>query len=278
MHTHTHLHRQRTLAIVFFCGLLFALPAHAQLGLSMTPMRLEIPATPGKSFTGTLLLGNSALDKVRVRAEILDFYVDANQTPQFFPSAPSETDHSCRSWLSLNPMEAEIPGRSNLPIRFTLRVPDNAQERSFHCAIGFVSMPPADEVKGIGVRTAVRVVSVLYPIVGKPAVTGSIAGLDMESVAAGATRKRRAVLALQNDGLMFFRPRGGIDVLDASGKLVEHLALASFPVLPKRKQRFLLPIQADLPAGPYTLRARIDLGAEVQEASVHVTAATTANQ
>ena len=240
----------------------------------MTPMRLEIPATPGKAFTGTLLLGNSAVDKVRVRAEILDFYVDANQTPQFFATVPGESDHSCRSWLSLNPMEAELPGRSNLPIRFTLRIPENATERSFHCAIGFVSMPPADEIKGIGVRTAVRVVSVLYPIVGKPAVVGSIAGLEMESVTYGSTRKQRAALLLQNDGLMFFRPRGSVDVLDASGKLVEHLVMPSFPVLPKRKQRFLLPISADLPAGAYTLRARIDLGAEVQEASVPVTAAT----
>ncbi len=251
---------------------LLAPPVQAQLGLSLTPMRLEVPATPGKAFTGTLMLGNSGLEKVRVRAEILDFYVDANQTPQFFSTVPAEAEHSCRAWLSLNPMETELPGRGNLPIRFTLRIPENAKERSFHCAIGFVSMPPADEVVGIGVRTAVRVVSVLYPIVGKPSVAGSIAGLEMESVAAGGARKWRGVLLLNNDGFMFFRPQGSVDVLDASGKIVEHIVVASFPVLPKRKQRFLLPIKADLPAGQYTLHARVDLGTEVQEASVQVTA------
>ena len=121
-------------------------------------------------------------------------------------------------------------------------------------------------------RTAVRVVSVLYPIVGKPSVHGTIASLDLESVSTGDIRKWRSVLILDNEGLMFYRPRGTVDVLDASGKIVEHLVVASFPVLPKRKQRFLLPLNVQLAAGQYTLHAQIDLGAEVQEATVQVNA------
>jgi hypothetical protein len=60
----------------------------------------------------------------------------------------------------------------------------------------------------------------------------------------------------------------------ASGKVLESVKLAAFPVLPKRQQRFLLPLKSDLSPGPYTLRARIDVGKEIQEASSVVRAET----
>jgi hypothetical protein len=271
MFTNTHLYCPRTLTRLGVAALL-TLPLAAQVGLGLTPMRLEFPAEAGKVFSGTLALSNSAAKSVRVRTELLDFYVDHNQTPQFVPNAPTEAEYSCRNWISANPMEADIEPRSVLRVRYTVRVPVDAKERSFHCAIGFTSLPTLEENDGIGVRTAVRVVSVLYPIVGQPAMQGEITQLSLESVPTGGVAHWRGVVVMGNTGMKLFRPQGNVDLMDAGGKVLETLQIASFPVLPQRKQRFLLPFRNALAPGRYTLRARVDVGKEVQEASAEVTA------
>jgi hypothetical protein len=77
---------------------------------------------------------------------------------------------------------------------------------------------------------------------------------------------------MDNSGQMLYRPSGEVTVLDREGKVVESMSLASFPTLPQRQQRYLLPIKTNLIPGVYTLKARIEVGDEVQEASATVTA------
>jgi hypothetical protein len=55
--------------------------------------------------------------------------------------------------------------------------------------------------------------------------------------------------------------------------VIESQKLAPFPALPKRQQRYVLPLKSNLTAGQYTLKARIEVGGEIQEASVVVVAA-----
>lgn len=278
MYTYTHLHRKRTLGVArrlsLLAASLTALPLDAQMGLGLTPMRQEFTAVPGTAHTGSLLLSNSDSTGVRVRTEILDFYVDDQQTPQFVAEAPAESAYSCRQWVSVNPMEIDLGAKAQLSIRYTVRVPAEAPERSYHCAVGFVGVPAATAVEqGFQLRTAVRVVATLYPLVGRPAVKGSIADLGLESVSSGTAQQFRGVVTLENTGWMLFRPTGLVEVVDGSGVVVEALSIVSFPVLPQRRQRFLLPLKKPLEAGRrYTLRARIDLGSEVQEATTEVSA------
>lgn len=250
-----------------------ALPLHAQYGLGLTPMRLEFPAVAGTAHSGALSVSNSGGTKIRVRTQILDFYVDANQTPQYMDEVPAEVEYSCRKWITVNPMEIEVEAKRQVSARYTIRVPAAARQASHHCAIGFVTLPTNEEIQGIGVRTAIRVVTAIYPIVGKPEIKASIFALALEDVAAGDRRVWRAIVVMENAGEMLYRPMGSVEVVDAAGKVSEKLVMPSFPVLPNRRQRFILPMKNDLAAGPYTLRAHIDVGGEVQEASVQVVSA-----
>ena len=57
--------------------------------------------------------------------------------------------------------------------------------------------------------------------------------------------------------------------------MVETSKFISLPVLPKRDQNFIFPLELTGP-GRYTLRARVDLGgSEIQEATALVTATAT---
>jgi hypothetical protein len=233
---------------------------------------MEFPAAGGRAYNGALVLNNSSSQRVRVKTQILDFYVDDNQTPQFMEDVPAESVYSCRRWISVNPMEAEMEPRTQLSARYTLRVPPDVAEGSHHCAVGFVSLPTNEEMQGLAVRTVVRVVATMYPIVGKPGVKGSISELGLEPVVAEGKIQWRGTLVMENAGLMLYRPQGHMEIVDPNGKVVETVELASFPVLPQRRQRFLLPLKRELEAGRYTLRAHVDLGTEVQEASTDVSA------
>lgn len=275
MHTFSYLSRQRgrLIGLTATVILLSALPLGAQVGLGLSPMRVDFAAIAGKAQSGGLSLSNATTAKMRVRAELLDLYVDETTTPQFVASAPAEVEHSCRTWLSVNPMELEIEPGKQVVVRYTVRVPATVSERGYHCALGFRTLPTVSEESGTAMRTAVRMIAAVYPTVGKPAVVGVIKDLKLESVPAGSGLRWRAVVIMENSGLLLYRPIGALEILNSSGKLIESQQLASFPALPGRQQRYVLGLKSELAPGSYSLKARVEVGGEIQEAEVAVIAA-----
>lgn len=243
--------------------------AQGQVGLGLSPMRLEFGLSSGAIQSGPLVLSNESGGPARVRAEILDFFIDDQGTPQFGPSYQAESEDSCRKWLIVNPMETEVPQRQSVTVRYTLQVPSEAPSGSYHCAVGFTTLPVLDRLNKTGLRTAVRMVAAFYAVVGHPAIEGEITKITLERVKIVDGFQWQAVVVFRNFGYKYFRASGDLAVLDANGSMLESVPFPTLPVLPKREQRFRLPLKADLAQQKYTLRARVDLGtAEVQETMV----------
>src|SRR5579862_1151592 len=262
-------------ALAVACGCLTAAPAFAQLGLGLAPMRLEMKMNPGQVYSNTLKLSSGSANKVRIRGEVLDFEIDDNATPQFERNLPQEAAVSCKAWLSLNPSELEIDKEGFSMIRYSLRVPANVTEGSYACAAGFTTLPSAEAMQeGMGMRMAVRIVAAFYIQVGSPAVAGGLKDIKLEPTPPAdkdAEPGLQAVVVLQNQGKMYFRPTGKLDVISADGKVVETADFASLPVLRERDQRFLFPLKTHLAPGPYKLRAQVDIGtSEIQQGAVEV--------
>jgi hypothetical protein len=274
MFTFAFLHRQRSVILALATALGIGGCASAQVGLGLAPMREELTMEPGAAHSGVLTLSNSSSEKVRVVADMLDFFLDATATPQFGREYQQEAEFSCRQWLAANPMELELNGGAQVPIRYTLRVPLTATARSYHCAIGFTTLPTAEDVKAIGLRSAVKIVAAIYVVIGQPALEGTVKDLRLEYVADAKAPSWRAVVTLNNAGLMHFRPIGDLDVLNSEGAVVETVHFVPMPVLPMRDQNFVFPLKMAGGPGKYTLRARVDLGGkEIQEATALVVAA-----
>ena len=117
-----------------------------------------------------------------------------------------------------------------------------------------------------------RMITVFYLTIGNPAIAGVIKDVKLEQVPDGSGTLWRAVLIMENSGLMLYRPSGSLDVVDSTGKVVESQKLASFPAFPKRQQRYVLALKTALTPDTYTLRASIEVGGEIQQASVAVKA------
>jgi hypothetical protein len=249
-------------------GTVFSGAAEAQVGLGLSPLRVEADARPAGVVSGPLTLSNESSARVRFRAELLDFYIDDSATPQFSRAFARENEYSCRNWLSLNPMEAEIEPGNNVTVRFTLSLPPNTASRGYHCAAGFTTMPTAEQAAaGMGLRTAVRMVTAFYLNTGNPAIEAGLTGLRVEQTGDPKNPVWQAVVILKNWGLRYFRPEGEIELFDPAGKVVESVKVPSMPVLPNREQRLPVPLKTALQQGEYRLRARVSLGTpEVHEA------------
>src|ERR1700691_1298740 len=186
MSTYTHLFVKRSLIALATLALMLAAPAvvSAQTGLGLSPMRLELhfpsPGSAPAAQSGSLILTNGSGEKARVRAEILDFFLDGQETPQFGRHYEQESAFSCRSWLSVNPMETELEPGATVMVRYTLRVPAGATPRRYHCAAGFTTLPSQEQISGTGLKTAVRVVGAFYAVVGNPELDGSVKDVKLE--------------------------------------------------------------------------------------------------
>ena len=275
MSTYHHVYRQCALALGGALLILAAAgPAQGQLGLSLAPMRVELRMAPGQQYSGSLRLSSQSEERVRVRAEALDFDIDAQATPQFEPELPQEAAYSCKKWLSLNPMEIEIDKRSTLAVRYTLQLPSELAEGSYNCAAGFTTLPTAGQTAGMGMRMAVRVVASFYVVIGSPPIVGKLKEIKLEPLASekeSGPSGWQAAVVFENRGLMFYRPTGKLEVLDAQGNAVEKAELPSLPVLRQREQRFLIPLKTHLEEGRYVLRAQVDIGTgEIQQGSLDV--------
>lgn len=247
------------------------LPAAGQVGLGLSPMRVELALEPGKAVSGALDLMADTSAKVRVRGELLDFAIDEQMTPQFARSLPGEAGNTCRGWLTVNPMETEVESGGHVLIRYTLRVPAEAAPRSYYCAAGFTALPPAEKLKQTGIRTTVRVVAAFYVVVGRPAVEAELSGLSLEEVKGpkGESAGWRAVVRIRNSGDRHVRPEGVVRATGAGGEVLEELQIPSFPALPQREQRYLLPLKKARGEEVRQMKAEVDLGGnEIQRATV----------
>ncbi len=242
----------------------------AQVGIGLSPMRLEMNPAPRAVQSGLLTITNETDKAVRVRASLLDFFIDDTDTPQFATSLPAEASASCRSWLSLNPMEFEVAPKRSSIVRYTLRVPATVAQASYHCAAGFTTLPTAEDMNSTGLRSAVRMVAAFYAVIGNPAIKGEVVSVGLER--ANPTESPwRAVVVLRNSGARYFRPTGSLDLVDDAGKVIKTLAFQSLPVLPNRDQRFLFPLEIGRDQTQFTLRARVSLGSpEILEALAKV--------
>ena len=232
-------------------------PARADLGLALAPMRIEIKIPAGGQYTDSLRLSNNSDAPSRVRAELLDWYIDETLTPQFSEHYPQEKAFSCRDWLQVNPREMDLIQNGDFRVRYTLRVPAGTPAGEYHCGAGFVTLPPANPDEApMGMHIAVRAVAAIYVVVGDPSSEPAMKDLSLRNTPDGF----QAVALFENQGLKHYRIQGFVEVADLTGKVIERVEYPQAPVLGKRQQIVPIQLKTALPPGSYTLHSQADVG------------------
>jgi len=265
-----HLHNYRKLILPLLTFAAAGIPARAQYGLALSPMRVEMNLAPGAQRNGSLAIANDGKEPGRFRTEILDLSIDKEAVPQFEKDIPAEAEYSCRNWVTVNPMEAEIAAGAQMPIRYTFRVPAGAPPRTYHCALGFTGLTEAKTGQSaIGIMALVRLTSTFYITVGNPAPAGEVKEISIEKFSSAASAGYRAVISVENSGLTNLRGAGKVEIVNETGDLVQSADFPPVVILPSRMQRLPVVLESKLGSGAYTLRTRVNLGnGEIQEAEL----------
>ncbi len=240
----------------------------AQTGLALTPMRLEVAAPAGTQRNGVLNVGNDQPTEARFRVEILDVSIDKEAVPQFEKDIPAESLFSCKQWLTVNPMEATMAASSQMSVRYTFRVPQDAPPRTYHCALGFTSLPDARPAQNgpVGIVALVRMTTTLYITVGSPKPTGELKSITVEPLPGTKNSGHRLIFNVENAGFTNLRGAGTVTIQNEAGKTVQTTDFPTTAIYPSRTQRIPLAIDKALPDGAYSVHVRVNLGTnEIQE-------------
>ena len=254
--------------LLLMLTILAGLPARADLGLALAPMRVEIKIPAGGQYTDSLRLSNDSDAPQRVRAELLDWYLDDTLTPQFSEHYAQEKAFSCRDWLTVNPREMDLAQNGEFRVRYTVRVPSDTPAGEYHCGAGFITLPPLNPADAaLGMHVAVRAVAAIYVVVGDPTSEPAMKDLSLRNTPDGW----QAVALFDNQGLRHYRIQGFVEIADQSGAVIERVEYPQAPVLGKRQQLFPMQLKTPLRPGAYVLHSQADVGLpETLEASTRV--------
>jgi hypothetical protein len=247
----------RLSALLFFVAAAAAMatPAFAADGLDMAyqPMRADWTIVAGQIQTATVQIKNQGQTDVHLRARVMDFYVSADNTPQFVEE--SDNGYSCRSWVVLNPVEIDVDAGSVETFRYTLKAPENlpVPARTYRCALAFESMPTlADRLQKKSFNQ-VRLVTVVYATVGTPQAVPEIGTPSL-------SRKDWTLsVPFSNGGETHYRLEGKVVIADEREREVQTLEMDSSPIHPGTKVDVRFPLQKLAP-GNYVMTLQVRLG------------------
>ncbi|HYK43246.1 MAG TPA: hypothetical protein VE007_12725 [Thermoanaerobaculia bacterium] len=237
-----------------------AAPSGPQMTLGISPLRVELKVTPGAETSQSVKISNSGQLATQVRVSVTDWTLSESGDQSFVK--PGGSSWGCAKWVRVNPSEFALPPAGTSLVRYTMRVPEDAPQGGFHCAILFETLPPPREQlsAGTGVINLLRLVTTIYATIGNPPVLAKIERLELAPSKSPAKNALEVVTGFSNGGTTQYRVSGELQVLDGDGKAVRKFEYKSFPVLPGVSRKAVFPIDPPLPPGQYLLRALIDTG------------------
>lgn len=261
LHTDARLHAQHALTVAAAVALVSAAaPAHAQISVEASPLRIEIQAQPGGSHTQGITLTNPGTEPVRVRAAIADWYLSRDGAPQFqLPDATRA--YSAASWVRFAPPELVLePGKQGT-VRFTLTVPADVMAGGYRTGVLFEFLPMGEAAKaeqGRQITFRSRIASLIYVNIGQIAAAVELTNLQVKPGA-----DTQIVAGLKNTSRRTVRTRGSLMLYDRTGMAVATIPVPDVPVLPESEREVaMIATEAlkTLLSGDYKVELKLDLG------------------
>ena len=236
------------------------------IGLNVWPPKIELSALPGESQTGVINVQNPTTFKHRVYAYPLNVKMSLYGDLDFTEDSLS---YGCVEWLSLNPMEFDLPQGATQQVRYTIKVPLEAG--GSHIGVLFFNTKPMAASKNSGSQIVARVGSILLVTVpGSGEKTAEVTGLMVKkpSVRGPAV----AEVSIKNNGSILLRPEGTLELKNDRGFTLGKIMVneAREAVFPFSQRAFRIPLE-NIEPGRYSLEATLDYGgAEILVAEARV--------
>jgi hypothetical protein len=240
-------------------AMLFLVPAtsHA-ISFTATLTSMKIQARPGQVLTRQFQV---TLDKdqprTQFRTRVEDWWRSEDGTESFYAD-PGTLQHSCGSWVSLNPVEAAIDPGQTLNVRVTVSVPGELAPGGYWCVLTLEEVPnPLAAPTGVGVQFLASTSTGIFVYVDPVTRAATITDVDIVG--------EEAAIRVQNDGNAPLGVEGRVQFLregqanPIAEVMVPRATLLRDPA-PSARFKTALPSADVLPSGRYLVRVILDIG------------------
>lgn len=214
-------------ALILYSALLItglSSAAHAQAqssgaGIGLSPAIIEENVDPGQvsRFTVSVsnLSDNDQLYYVYTR-DIVD--VKSGGVPVYAVEGREKTGYEISDWVVLDVTEINVPARAQLPVSFTVNVPDSATPGSHFGAVFLTVDPP--RMRNTGAAVGFQVANIIsLRVAGDATQFAEIRQFSTERYLHGKTEVNFN-LKIENKGNVLVRPTGPLEINNMFGKPV----------------------------------------------------------
>lgn len=222
------------------------MPARAQVGIKITPVRTEEIVDPGESFKGELKVLNDSNENKTFYAYLRDFKAEGElgRVKLIAPGSPEESSFLA-SWIDITGEGINFAPGEEKTIPFTINVPKNAGPGGHYGAILFGTTPPKLNLetgdKGAGMAVAQQTGSlILLHVSGNVIEEARIREFTTDKRVYGTPFDVNFIIRIENLGNVHVKPHGLISIENMFGKEVSVLRVndEGGNVLPKTIRRF----------------------------------------
>jgi hypothetical protein len=231
--------------------------AFCDMSLGLTPMKLQLSVTPGKTSTKAIEIYNRGDEPAIIKVYVQDWVVRTNGEMAFLPARTLK--NSASSWVDLSHTQFSLyPGESRL-VRMSVTVPEDVQGTHW-CIVFFEGIRQKPNTP-LGVGVGGRLGTTLY--VTASGTENRAATITALSATRGETGKGADfATTFANLGNVHFYPEGMFRVVSKEGDHIFESDLPKAVSLPGMLRDYHVSCNHDFAPGTYKLTVTFDYGAE----------------
>lgn len=210
-----------------------AVSAASAAGISISPLKFELNVPSGQQTSGTVKVSNDTGKAITLYTSREDFVAgDDSGTPSFVKPQNQGSDvYSLANWITIEDKNLTLAQGETREIRFTVKVPSNAEPGGHYGAIFFAPAPDKAQVAVVQRLGAL----VLVEVPGEAKVSGNFESFDVGS-ASGSKFEAKSEFStfpisfstrFKNDGNVHLKPTGKIELVDESGEVLKNVGKES---------------------------------------------------
>lgn len=160
-------------AAILTAAFLFPAESHAQVGISLFPIKFDVTVAPGQSYSDTVTVINPNDFPIGVQPSVENI---AGGNQGSIDLTDTNIPHGLDAWISLNENEFTLAPQQQLQVPFTITVPSDGEPGGHYGAILFRGLPASSTASSTGVGISGQVGTViLLNVPGDSYATGNVA-------------------------------------------------------------------------------------------------------
>lgn len=179
--------------------------SHAQVGISLFPIKFDITVAPGQTYSDTITVINPNNFPIGVQPEVENL---AGGNQGSIDLVETNIPHGLSAWITINKSEFTLAPQQQLQVPFSITVPADGEPGGHYGAILFRGLSATSTGAGVGISGRVGSV-VLLNVPGGSSATGNIASFTGPA-AYTSHGPLNFSFTVNNTGNTHFTPQGQI--------------------------------------------------------------------